>query len=157
MRRQGERGGPPLIPRSSSGSRPLRELLSFGIVVSACANQPSPPPAVSPIPITLRVAPADLGCDAIAAPYRSITFRIDATAPEQVVALTNTGASLSTFWSAGFVGGSSADPVVRDPSGSVVARDGEVLPIPEAARPRLAGYFICPSSNALYVLFVDPQ
>jgi hypothetical protein len=105
----------------------------------------------------LRVAPANLGCDALVPPYGSVTFKIEVTAPEQVVALADNGASLSTSWSAGFVGGSSDDLVVRDPAGSVVVRDGEVLIIPDRAWPRLAGYFVCPSSTALYVLLVDPQ
>jgi hypothetical protein len=105
----------------------------------------------------LRVAPANLGCDAQVPPYGSVTFKIEVTAPEQVVALADNGASLSTSWSAGFVGGSSDDLVVRDPAGSVVVRDGEVLIIPDRAWPRLAGYFVCPSSTALCVLLVDPQ
>ena len=134
-------------------------LAVVGLVTSACASPPpsTPLPVVSPVPITLRVAPANLGCDAMAPPYGSVTFRIDATAPEQVVALADTGATLSTFWSAAFVGGSSGESLVRDPAGSVVVRDGEVLRIPDGSWPRLAGYFVCPSSNALYVLFVDPQ
>jgi hypothetical protein len=106
-------------------------------------------------PIALRTAPPDLGCDAIPPPYRQVTFRIDAAAEEQVSALTDTGARLVTYWSAGFRAGSADDPVVRDPSGSVVVADGEVLSIPHEEWPRLHGYFVCPSFAALYVL-LDP-
>jgi hypothetical protein len=45
---------------------------------------------------------------------------------------------------------------VRDPAGQVIAADGEALPIPEGAWPRLHGYFVCPSADALYVLLQDP-
>ncbi len=125
------------------------------LIASACSNTPSPSP--SSIPITLRAAPSNFGCEAVGVPYRSVTFRIDATADDQVIAVADTGGSLQTFWSAGFAGGSSDDRVVRDPAGSVVARDGQVLPIPARAWPRLAGYFVCPYVNAVYVLLVDPQ
>jgi hypothetical protein len=37
----------------------------------------------------------------------------------------------------------------------VVARDGDVLAIPEGAWPSLGGYFVCPSPNALYI-FNEP-
>lgn len=135
-------------------------LAVVALLIGACSNAPQAPIPTAPasrVAITLRVAPPNLGCDAMAPEYRSVTFAIDAAAPEHVVARTDSGTTLSTFWSAGFEGGSSEDPVVRDPAGAVVARDGEVLRIPEGAWPRLAGYFVCPSSNALYVLLVDPS
>ena len=133
-------------------------LAAVWIVASACASKPPPSASVQgvAVPIVLRPAPPDLGCDAIAPPYRTVTFRIDASAAEQVAAITDTGAQLSTFWSAGFRGGSSVDPVVRDPAGAVVVVDGDKLTIPDRAWPRLAGYFVCPSNNALYVLLRDP-
>lgn len=151
----------------------LTILAVISLVLAACTSTPTatptarpvttptppsmPAPEESPTAITLRAAPDNLGCDAIAPTYRSVTFVIDVTAPDQVVARADTGETLTTFWSAGFVGGSSADPVVRDPAGSVVARDGDVLAMPEGAWPRLAGYFVCPSTNALYVLLQDPE
>jgi hypothetical protein len=121
-------------------------------------------PSVSSVPsapsstatIGLRPAPPNLGCDTIGIPYTSATFHIDAEAADPVTALTNEGASLKTFWSAGFVGGSADDPVVRDPGGQVVASDGDVLDIPQGAFPRLKGYFVCPSLDALYILLQDP-
>jgi hypothetical protein len=62
--------------------------------------------------------------------------------------------TLKTFWSDGFIGGASD---VTDSSGQVVVRDGEVLEMPQGAFPRLKGYFVCPSRDALYVLSQDPS
>jgi hypothetical protein len=108
-------------------------------------------------PIELRQAPGDLGCDTIGVPYRDVTFRIDPAEAEHVIAVANSGAVLQTFWSAGFRGATvdQADVVV-DASGAVVAADGDVLAIPEADWPRLHGYFVCPSAEALYILSADP-
>ena len=104
--------------------------------------------------LVLQPAPANLGCDTMAVPYRSVTFKIDPAAADPVTATTDGGATLKTFWSVGFVGGA-AD--VQDPNGQVVAKDGDVLEIPQDAFPRLKGYFVCPSSDALYVLLQDPS
>lgn len=119
---------------------------------------PSTSGATAPGPgaIRLGLAPANLGCDSIGVPYRQVTFRIDATASEPVSAVANTGTHLHTFWSAGFQGGSAAEPVVRDPAGRVVAANGEVLAIPDGAWPRLHGYFVCPGPAALYIMLADP-
>jgi hypothetical protein len=105
--------------------------------------------------LALHPVPAGLGCDAMPADYRNVTFQIDPTAEEPVTAQTDTGKSLQTFWSAEFQG-SADERVIKDPTGQVVATNGETLAIPEGAFPRLHGYFVCPSANALYVLIQDP-
>lgn len=118
---------------------------------------PSGPPSAAPpsgAGVTLQPAPADLGCDTVAPEYSSVTFHIDASVSDDVTATTNAGATLETFWSAGFVGGATD---VQDPSGQVVVKDAEVLDMPQGAFPRLKGYFVCPSRNALYVLLQDPS
>jgi hypothetical protein len=143
--------------------------LVLAMILVACGGGPSPAPsaAASVVPaspgpaasapaIALRLAPANLGCDAMQAAYQGVTFRIDPTAAEPVTAVTNLGARLLTYWAAGFRGGTAADPAVWDPAGNVVARDGEQLAIPVGAWPRLHGHFVCPSTNALYVLDKDP-
>lgn len=114
------------------------------------------PPASGAV-IALQPAPGDLGCDAIGVGYREVTFQIDPAAAEQVTALADTGIVLDTFWAVGFRGGSSVDKTVLDPTGAVVVTDGEKLAFPEGARPRLKGYFVCPSPDALYILAQDPQ
>jgi hypothetical protein len=142
-------GGPSgsLAP-STAGASP-------SLALSTPTAAPPTPPAADEI--QLRLAPANLACDAIGVPYKSATFRIDATATEQVSAVADTGTQLRTFWSAGFQGGSADERVVRDSSGQVVATDGEVLTIPDGAWPRLHGYFVCPSADALYILVPDPS
>jgi hypothetical protein len=114
-------------------------------------------PVASGAAIQLQQAPANLGCDTIGVDYREVTFRIDPAAAEQVTALASTGLVLHTFWAAGFRGGTAEDKVVFDPTGAVVMTDGDKLAIPGGAFPRLQGYFVCPSPDALYILAADPQ
>lgn len=77
-----------------------------------------------------------------------------------MTAVTDAGATLNTYWSPGFSLGLAtdavADWVVRDPNGQVVAGQGETLDIPAGARPRLHGYLVCATADALYVLLRDP-
>jgi len=137
-------------------------------VLTACASSTSPgpssagpsaPPSPTPVGsadgadrIVLDRAPDNIGCDTIAVSYRSVTFSIDPTRAPQVRAVTDRGATLAVRWDSSFVGGPIDDPSVLDRSGDIVARDGEVLAIPEAAWPSLHGHFVCPSETALYVL-----
>ena len=131
--------------------------------VTASPAVTSPPPAPSADPsadastLSLATAPADLGCDAMGVAYRSVRFEVDATAADQVTAIADTGAALKTYWSAGFRGGPVADGTVLGPQGEVVASDGDELPIPTGAWPRLGGYFVCPAPTAIYVLATDPE
>jgi hypothetical protein len=146
--------------------------LSFALVVFATACQSSSASgapgatatagaptsgAPSGSTIDLHEAPANLGCDTIGVDYRSMTFHIDPAAAEQVSATTDTGVTLATYWSVGFVPGTDSERVIRDPAGKVVVTDGEVLQVPPAAYPRLAGYFVCLGTNKIYVLLNDPS
>jgi hypothetical protein len=81
-----------------------------------------------------------------------VTFRIDPAAAEQVSAITDTGATLQTYWETGFVPGSAVDRVIRDPAGTVVVADGDDLPVGE----RLHGYFVCFAPASIYVLLTNP-
>lgn len=149
----------------------LVSLLLASVALAACggAASPSPVPSGSPAPVpsaspspdgagfALNESPAGLGCDAMRPPYDEIVFRIDPDADEPVTAIADTGAVLKTYWSVGFVGGTAQDPVVRDAQGDVVLSDGDRLAVPEAEWPRLHGYFVCPSNDAVYVLEVDPS
>jgi hypothetical protein len=146
--------------------------MAVAVLVAACGSATptsapvSAPPASAPqasalgpsgAAIQLQLAPANLGCDTIGVDYREVTFKIDPAAAEQVTALANTGLVLHTFWAAGFRGGTADNKVVFDPTGAVVVTDGDKLAIPEGAFPRLHGYFVCPSPDALYILAADPQ
>ena len=141
----------------------LVSLLLVTVALAACAGaaSPSPSPAAAPAPtptpLAPNTAPAGLGCDAMRPPYEEITFHIDPDADEPVTATADTGAVLETYWSAGFVGGTADDPVVRDAGGEAVAADGDTLAMPDAEWPRLHGYFVCPSTDAVYILEVDPS
>jgi hypothetical protein len=117
--------------------------------------QPSAAPSGSTI--DLHEAPANLGCDTIGVDYKSMTFHIDPAAAEQVTATTDTGVTLVTHWSPGFVAGTDSERVIRDPAGKVVVTDGEALQVPPAAYPRLAGYFVCLGTDKIYVLLNDPS
>ena len=137
-------------------------ILVIAGAIAACSgtSAPSAAPSVAPpsgAVLVLQPAPANLGCDTMAVPYRNVTFEIDPAAADPVTAVTDQGTTLRTFWATGFVGGPADDPVVRDPAGQVVAKDGDALDVPEGAFPRLKGYFVCPSQDALYVLLQDPS
>jgi hypothetical protein len=115
-------------------------------------------PATSSSGIVLRQAPPDLGCDSIGwqgEPYRTLTFHVDPAAAEQVWAESDTGASLVTYWSAGFQPGTPDERLVRDPSGAVFIRDGDTVEVPEAANLRIQGYFVCLQPDKLYVLTTE--
>jgi hypothetical protein len=142
-----------LFPAACGSSQPAATTApSAAPSAAAPSAAPSGPASGS---IALHAAPADLGCDAMPVEYRNVTFQIDPAAEEPVTAQTDTGKSLPTFWSAGFQG-TADERVVKDPTGQVVATNGEKLAIPQGALPRLHGYFVCPSTDALYVLLEDP-
>ena len=135
---------------------PRMLLLVIGVVAIAACGGPAAPSTSAAAGMPLRVVQGDSGCDTIGIDYTSATFQIDPTAADPVTALTDKGVSLRTFWSPGFVGGPPDDPVVRDPAGQVVAADGDVIPVPDGAYPRLKGYFVCLAPDALYIYLADP-
>ena len=74
-------------------------------------------------------------------------IRIDPSAAEQVVAIDSQGKRYEVWWSEGFVAGDANDPVVRDPRGAIVARDGE-----QVAGATLHSYAICGGNDSVYIL-----
>lgn len=106
--------------------------------------------------IRLRFAPADQPCFLVHVGYSELRFTIDPMADEQVVAVAPDGTRFHTTWSPGFRGGTTTDPVVLDPAGQVVARDGEVLAIPGQGWPTLHGYRVCASGDSIYVFLSGP-
>jgi hypothetical protein len=141
--------------------------LALALVASAaiagCAAVSSPAPTrgdatagPSDVPggadqIVLQRTPGDPGCDTIQVGYRSVTFFIDPTSQPNVWAVTNKGGRLEVRWDATFVGGPALDPSVEDKTGAIVARNGDVLPIPVGAWPDLHGHFACPGETSLWV------
>ena len=141
----------------------LALFFASAVLIAACSGGATPAPTASPVPsdapageLTLNRAPANLGCDAMAPGYASVTFHIDSSAADPVTATTDGGATLETYWSDGFTGDADM-AVVLGPDGQEVAADGDVLQMPEADWPRLGGYFVCPSTDAVYVLEIDPE
>jgi hypothetical protein len=133
------------------------------LVLAACATDtvgPSPIGSTASFaastPVSsgagLRPAPSDLGCDSIGLDYQRVTFHIDPAAAEPVVATTDTGVSLVTYWASGFQLGPGPDRVVRDPTGKVVVSDGDVW----VTDKQLAGYFACFGTTSLYVVSTQP-
>jgi hypothetical protein len=81
-----------------------------------------------------------------------VTFRIEPFAREAVIAVADDGMRLHVQWPPGFVGGTFDDPVVRDPAGQVVARDGERIVSPPQGLPNLHGYSVCFGGGSIYVM-----
>ncbi|MEK6721673.1 MAG: hypothetical protein AABZ33_13550 [Chloroflexota bacterium] len=121
----------------------------FAIVCVALVGCASPSPSPTQAAIQLRFT-ADEFCP-LAAAQLPLTFRIDSAADEDVVAVTANGTEYHVWWSEGFRGGTTSDPVVRDPTGRVVARDGEVL-----RGYTLHGYSVCATGDSIYVLLAGP-
>jgi hypothetical protein len=121
-------------------------IASTGLVACASPAQ-SPSPTEASIHLRFR---SDWACPAARLPL-PLTFQIDAAADEDVVAVATDGRRYHVWWSAGFVGGTATDPVVRDPAGHVIARDGEVL-----REPTLLGNQVCATGDSIYVLAVPP-
>lgn len=114
-------------------------MVSLG--ASGCDFSSVVTPSPAAVPIRILVFDGNF-CHAAGFPHR-LTFRIDAGAADQVVAIDETEMTYRVWWPDGFRGGTSEDPVVRDRRGLVVARDGEVLAIPVDGFPNLHGYSVC--------------
>jgi hypothetical protein len=65
------------------------------------------------------------------------------------VAVDETSMQYRVWWPDGFRGGSSDDPVVRDPRGLIVARDGEGLIRAGDDFPNLHGYSVCSGGDTV--------
>jgi hypothetical protein len=109
-----------------------------------CASPPTAASRTEP-EIQLRFT-TDEACPAAAVQW-PLTFRIDAAADEDVAAVTEDGFRYHVWWSEGFRGGTATEAVVRDPTGEVVARNGEVL-----TGYVLHGHSVCGTGDSIYVL-----
>lgn len=138
---------------TSGGSRSSEALTTPTPLDSSQSGSQTESPVVTTAGLVLARVPSGLGCDAVTVPYRSVAFAFQ---DGSVVAIDDTGRVLNTFWSDGFeIGGS--PPAILGPSEAAVARDGTALDIPQGEWPRLAGFFVCPSRDALFVLERDPD
>jgi hypothetical protein len=98
-----------------------------------------------------------IGCDSIGVDYTSATIRIDAASDPDVWAETEAAKKLAVKWTDGFSATNGSPPAIVGPKGEEVARDGTKIDVPAAAYPRLAGYFVCLGTDAIYILETDPQ
>lgn len=111
-----------------------------------------------PAALVLQRAPANLGCDAIGIEYDIATIHIDPNAEVDVWAETRTGRRLAMYWSNGFSANDGEPPVIRDPAGGEIARDGTVIDIKHwQSYGPWNRYFLCPGPDTLYVLETAPQ
>lgn len=115
-------------------------------------------PAGSGAALVLQRAPANLGCDAIGIEYDIATIHIDPNAATDVWAETGTGHRLAMYWSDGFSANDGEPPVIRDPEGREIARDGTVIDIKHwQSYGPWNRYFLCPGPDTLHVLETAPQ
>ena len=140
----------------------------LGAVLLGCGSSTSPSPSVAPpsaaggppvasdAGIVLdRTAP--IACDAVGVDYTTATIRIDPASDPDVWAETEAAKKLAVKWTDGFTATDGSTPTIVGPKGEEVAHDGTKIDVPAAAYPRLAGYFVCLSPDALYILKTDPQ
>jgi hypothetical protein len=86
---------------------------------------------------------------------QNLTFRIDPEAPEAVVAVNDRGIVRPVLWPHGFIAGTTDNPVVMDPAGLVVLRDGDRL---WKSSPSLHGrYDVCFGGGLIVVWPYPPQ
>jgi hypothetical protein len=109
-------------------------------VLSGCGD--TTPSATSPpsqaARLVLLYEPLGAGC--LMAAAEDLTFRIDSEALESVVAVNDRGIARHVLWPRGFIAGTTDNPVVMDPAGLVILRDGDRL-LRES--PKLHGYDVC--------------
>ena len=139
---------PPDAPRSRGAWRAIIWAI-LAALLSACGE--SVPPSTSPAAtFALLYNSANQFCPFAQA--HDLTFRIEPYAGEPVVAIMDNGIATHVRWARGFVAGTFDDPVVRDPAGQVVARNGETLLAPPNGFPDLHGYSVCFGGDTIYVL-----
>ena len=153
-------------------NRTLISVLALGALLLGCspAGSPSASPAGAPTQPASAAAsqPASgsgivlqrtgqAGCDTIGVDYKSVTINIDPASDPDVWGETDTGKKLAVNWTDGFTATDGDAPVIDGPKGEEVARDGTVIVVPAGAYPRLAGYFVCLATDALYIQETDPQ
>jgi hypothetical protein len=122
--------------------------IALAMIASLSLAGCGPQAGSQPARLTIRTAQDPNACPAVALPV-PMRFRIDPLAQEQITAISVDGRPYLVWWAPGFQAGEVADPVVRDPKGVVVARDGEVL-----EGPLLHGYHVCATAESIYVLLV---
>jgi hypothetical protein len=150
-------------------SRILIGVLALGALLLGCGSSASTPPSVAspsaaggpPVAsggtgIVLDRTPP-IGCDAVGVDYTSATIRIDPASDPDVWAETDAAKKLTVKWTDGFKATDGSTPTIVGPKGEEVAHDGTKVDVPAAAYPRLAGYFVCLGTDAIYVLEADPQ
>lgn len=117
------------------------------VLLSGCGEDSPPRPAAT---FALLYGAADDGCPLVE--MSDVTFRIDPYAGEPVMAIDDVGRAFHVRWPRSFVAGTSDDPVVRDPAGFVVARDGQRLIAPRNGSPKLpGGWPVCFGDSSLWV------
>ena len=114
--------------------------MMVSLILAGCGSEPAR--------LTLRTVQDPEACPGAALPV-PMRFRIDPLAEEQIVAVANDGRTYHVWWAPGFQPGFVTDPVVRDPNGAVVARDGELL-----EGPLLHGHTVCATGDSIFVLLV---
>ena len=121
-------------------------LIALGL--SGC-DEPAVP-AVGPA-ATLRLQTFDgKSCPLVG--VEDVTFRIEPDAADPVTVVAHDGMVMHVRWPPGFVAGTAKDPVVRDPTGHVVARDGQRLVAPAKGFPKLpGGWPVCFGGGSIWV------
>jgi hypothetical protein len=144
---------------TTAGGRTWRAILFVAAIAASavgCADveRPSRSPSATVFRFALLYNP-DGFCPLTGG--SAITFVIDPLAGQPTLARIDDGRLIPIHWPSGFIGGTVADPVVRDAVGLEVARDGERLAWPPEGFPNLHGYFVCDGGDALWIVVRTPD
>jgi hypothetical protein len=123
-------------------------MVPLAIGLSGCA-EPEVPSLSASVPLTLQTFDGT-SCPLVGG--EDVTFRIEPYEADPVMVVADDGMAMHVMWPPGFVAGPPDDPVVRDPNGRVVARNGQRLVLPAKGFPKLpGGWAVCFGGGSVWV------
>jgi hypothetical protein len=127
-------------------------LAASPIGLAACDELTDSDPSLAAF--QLERMPANAACEGFQGQLRTVKFII--TPGEPVTAEFDNGLVVPTEWDEGFVPDPLGERLIRDRAGNVVARDGQIIAIPERDWPTLLGHLVCISLNVVWIFDEGP-
>jgi hypothetical protein len=135
---------------TTGGAAGLALCISLAVALVGCGDGDPTTGPINPSPTFALLSYPGNECPLVGG--EDVTFKIDASLPEAVTAAADDGRVYRVQWPPGFFAGTAADPVVRDRTGLVVAREGQRLIQPTIEFARLpGGYEVCFGGGSIWV------